>query len=459
MNTLHEIEARHAELVAEAEQILDGADGDLAGDELARYEQLLGELDRLARRRQLITRIAEQAPAGEPGDGATGGLQLLRRTDPFDLADRRLVGPEVRSRALTALERVDLSDQARERVAGLVERVDLVDGRLARHVVCTGRPAYRTGWLKLVSGQAWAVTAEEQQAIAEARAASLTPSAGGYAVPFTLDPTFVLTSGGAANPFRRIARVVTTVTDDWNGVTSAGVTASWDAEGVEVSDDAPTLAQPSIPVHKAAAFVPFSIEIGQDWPAMEADLREAFADAKDRLEGQAFAVGTGSGQPTGVVTALVAASSPVIASATTDTFAVADVYATLEKCPPRHRSSGSWVANLGILNRIRQFGTANNYSGFTVDLTAAGVPQLLGRPVYESSDMDGTITASADNYVLVYGDFSRYVIVDRVGMSVELVPHLFGTNRRPTGQRGLYAYWRTGAGVIDPGAFAVLNVT
>ena len=35
-------------------------------------------------------------------------------------------------------------------------------------------------------------------------------------------------------------------------------------------------------------------------------------------------------------------------------------------------------------------------------------------------------------------------------MTAELIPHLFGaTNRFPTGQRGLYVYWRTDANVVQ----------
>jgi hypothetical protein len=46
--------------------------------------------------------------------------------------------------------------------------------------------------------------------------------------------------------------------------------------------------------------------------------------------------------------------------------------------------------------------------------------------------------AGADNYMLIAGNFDRYHIIDRVGMTVELVPHLFATgNNRPSGQRGL----------------------
>jgi HK97 family phage major capsid protein len=57
---------------------------------------------------------------------------------------------------------------------------------------------------------------------------------------------------------------------------------------------------------------------------------------------------------------------------------------------------------------------------------------------------------------LLYGDFSRFVIVDRVGLSVDVIPHLFGTNHRPTGQRGLYAFWRNGSKVVDANAFQAL---
>ena len=66
--------------------------------------------------------------------------------------------------------------------------------------------------------------------------------------------------------------------------------------------------------------------------------------------------------------------------------------------------------------------------------------------------------ATEDNFVLAFGNFDNYVIADRVGMSIEFIPHLFGGNQRPTGQRGWYAYYRVGANVVDPGAFKVLNV-
>ena len=39
--------------------------------------------------------------------------------------------------------------------------------------------------------------------------------------------------------------------------------------------------------------------------------------------------------------------------------------------------------------------------------------------------------------LLVVGDFSNFLVAQRAGMSVELIPHLFATgNNRPSGQRG-----------------------
>jgi HK97 family phage major capsid protein len=53
---------------------------------------------------------------------------------------------------------------------------------------------------------------------------------------------------------------------------------------------------------------------------------------------------------------------------------------------------------------------------------------------------------------LVGDFFSGFYIADRIGMSIEIVQNLFGANRRPTAERGLLAYWRTGSKVVVPEA-------
>jgi HK97 family phage major capsid protein len=156
------------------------------------------------------------------------------------------------------------------------------------------------------------------------------------------------------------------------------------------------------------------------------------------LTNTAFTTGTGSGQPTGIITAL-AASSPtvVVNTGTADTLLASDVYGLQAQLPLRFQANASRCANLSILNALRQMETTNGALKFPS--LQEDPPTLLGRNVYELSNMDGVINARAENYILAYGDFSNFVIVDRFPASLEPIQNLFGTNRRPTGQRGLFA--------------------
>jgi predicted phage gp36 major capsid-like protein len=50
------------------------------------------------------------------------------------------------------------------------------------------------------------------------------------------------------------------------------------------------------------------------------------------------------------------------------------------------------------------------------------------------------------------------VIVDRISSTLDLVPHLFGSNRRPMGQRGALLWFRTGSDMVIPNAFRLLSI-
>jgi HK97 family phage major capsid protein len=205
-------------------------------------------------------------------------------------------------------------------------------------------------------------------------------------------------------------------------------------------------------VHQGQAFVPFSVQAEDDLDALAADVSEMFADAKARLELNAFTLGTGTGQPFGFVT-----EAATVATTAADTYAIADVYKLQQGVSPRYRGQGKWMMNLNIINLTRQFGTANNYHGFLTDLGGGKPSQLLGQDLYENSELLGTITAAQTNKIVAYGDFSKYRIHDRIGMTVELIPTLFGATRRPTGQRGWYCRFRHGARLVDTNAVKLLD--
>lgn len=392
-------------------------------------------------------------------------IEDRRFRNPWDLSEVRAFGRsresvnyELRQRALTAIERMpSANDKVREAATTILERFDDKDATLARLCLAASSPAYLRAFGKAATSRLHELDADEKRALEAVRAMSLTDSAGGYLVPFQLDPTVIITANGSLNEIRRIARQVVATGDVWNGVSAGAVSWSWDAEASQVSDDAPTFAQPSIPNYMARGFVPVSIEALQDMANGAAEVARLLVEGKEILEAAAFAIGSGSGQPTGIVTALTGTSS-VVASATTDTLAVADLYAVQAALPAKYRARAAWLATNSFYNRARQFDTAGG-SSLWAQLGDDRPALLLGKGVYEAEDMDGSITGSADNYMAVFGDFTNYVIADRIGLTVEFIPHLFGANNRPTGQRGWFAYYRTGADSVNDGAFRVLNVT
>jgi HK97 family phage major capsid protein len=286
---------------------------------------------------------------------------------------------------------------------------------------------------------------------------SLTDASGGFLVPFTLDPTIILTNAGSANPFRQISSVRTITTDTWNGVSSAGITAGWLAESTEASDNSPTFGQPTITPHKAAAWVQGSFEVLAD-SGFAAEVGPLLADAKDNLEAAAFATGTGTGQPKGVVTAVAAVPGSVVASKSATTYAVEDVYALDAALPPRHRNTAnpSWVASKATINATRQFDEAGG-SSFWANLGMGQPEQLLGAPIYESSVM-ASDPAAANATPLIVGDFRQFYIVDRVGMTMVYEPLVKGANGKPTGEAGWFCYWRVGSDVVNADAFRLLKI-
>lgn len=347
------------------------------------------------------------------------------------------------SRALDAVEQAPdhMTDQARENATALISRSGRKQGPLiAQHILRTGSPEYHEAFEDYLS---------DPENFVQRAAMSLTSANGGYLVPFTLDPSIVLTNSGSANPFRQISAIKTTATNTWNGVSSAGVNAAWLAEGTEDTDHTPTFGNIQITPQKASAWVFGSYEVLED-SDFGSQLPNLLADAKDRLEEAAFATGTGSGQPKGVITA----ATTTVATAGVGAYAVGDVYNLQAQVPARWRSKGSWVLNISNINRTRQFDVSGG-SSFWANLGAGQPERLLGSPIYESSTVASTITTGSK--IAVYGDFSQYAIVDRIGMSVLYEPLVKGvTNQRPTGQAGWFAFWRVGADALTPNAFRVL---
>ncbi|WP_198679474.1 phage major capsid protein [Thermomonospora amylolytica] len=464
--TIEERTARQSEIRARLAEIDSEYSGAALPDEVqTEWDELNDEHEEHERAIRAATERMERlrALSGDTRNverGTDPGRPHVRRPENiYDLAEIRQQARSLddlaglyRDNAMRAIEqmRPAMRGVNREDVQANVERllntVDDEQGTLARRILVTGSPTYARAFGKAVKALSDRVlTGEEQRALSIG-----SDPAGGYAVPFDLDPTVILTSDGSINPLRQVARVEQIVGKEWQGVTSAGITVTRAAEADEAGDNSPTFDQPTVRPTRVQGFVPFSIEIDQDWMALRGEITRLLADAKEEEEAESFVNGNGTGNnPSGIV-ATLPAGSQVNAGAG---FGVDDIYALEEALPPRFRARARWMANRSIYNRARQLDTSGG-ANLWERLGAGLPPELIGYPAHELSTMPGTI-AAGDRYLL-FGDFNQFLIVDRIGMSVELVPHLFGPNRRPTGQRGLYAIWRNNTEILVPNAFRVL---
>lgn len=424
---------------------------------LEEWDELKVELEPLEEHEAKIAavRSASQLAANREATN-TGPTTFARnKRDPFEDLDSVRHGltaaSDVRARARTAVEQFaersdhwGLNSDGAERATELIEKSGPKFGtEAARMILTTGSPEYLTAFENyLVDPGGYASRA----------ALSLTSANGGYLVPFTLDPTIILTNAGSANPYRRVATVKTTTTNDWNGVTSAGVSAEWTAEGTEAADATPTVGQLKITPQKADAYLFGSFEVLSDSDFGQ-QLPELLADAKDRIEETGFAIGTGSGQPLGIIPAGTSVSMHSTSAASGPN--AADIFTLMSALPARWRgprANNVWVMNLATMNILR---TIPQFSGAVMPIlqdTANG-PMMMGVPVLESTSVVGVQANGAK--VIAYLDARQFYIVDRIGMSVVYDPIVLGSNRRPSGQGAWYAFWRVGSGVSTATAIRV----
>lgn len=382
--------------------------------------------------------------------------------DDRDLDVRRMTTYEVREAALRKLD----SQSAKSLRPDQIDQVNSYirkDPDTARRIILTENDAYREGWMKGVTDPHPLYTEEERHALLQMkdyeRAAAESPtSSGGFGIPVFIDPSIILTAQGSGNPFLSIAKQVTVNTNVWKGVSSAGVTWAFQAEAAAATDNAATLAQPSVTLYTARGFIPYSIEIGQDYPMFAEEMATLLAAGYDELLVDKFTRGAGTTEPNGILTQLSANTNVRVVVQTGGALGAKDPYTVWQAVPQRFRNNANWLMSVATNNAIRQLATANVYHAVTVTLPENWADQLFGKRVYESPYMPDVTTSTSNPIGLaVVGDFSNYVIARRGGMSVELVPTLFDvTNNRPTGQRGWFAYSRIGGNSVNDLAFRLL---
>ncbi|MCP5032299.1 MAG: phage major capsid protein, partial [Actinomycetia bacterium] len=402
-----------------------------------------------------------------PTDGfvAPTGVAQTSTSDPWDrdVLQRTTSPDELQARAIDAAAlTTDSTDTRRGALTRMIEEHG--DAGMASLVLRTTSADYKSGFGELLrNGGNLALLAPEQrqalefaEPLAQLQRAQATTSdgAGGYLIPTDIEPSVTLTSDGTDNPIWGMARRVQTAASTLRNVGMPNAAWSWDTEGAEVSDDTVTFTATDIPLYSANGFVPVTIEAQRSIAGIMGDVQRALAGGYQDLVGAALATGSGSAQPTGIITALIGSAAEV-ETAGSGVYALADVYSWINGLAARHRRNSTAMMAFPIISLTRQFDTAGG-AALIARLGDGSPDRIMGLPLVENQDMDSTVSAGTE--IAVAGNFDHYVVAEGIGTLVEVIPHLMGANQRPIGARGVYAKTRIGADSVLDTAFSLLQV-
>jgi HK97 family phage major capsid protein len=426
---------------------------------MSEFDTAKAEYDKAVERAAKVEAVRAAAVAApEKVERAFHAPSVVVRNDPFsDLENLRSASAsEKRDRALAAFEGRKVRGVSDSQLESLVEKIETVPG-VAEHALLLGTDAYRSAFETYTRAQGInpLYSAEEVQALRAAH--SLTSANGGFSLPTLLDPTLIHTGTASKTSLRNVSRVVQGTQNVWNGVSAGNVTTYWVAENTALTEGSPTYAGPQVTAAKLTAWITGSIEVFQDSDLL-AQMPGLIAESFDYAEADAFITGSGSNAPKGIVTCLSGTAGVTVTATTRGQFNTAsavDVFAILNAIPSRYEDNATWVANKATFNTIKQMSTGSQGAYFWSDFNAAIGSPLLGSPILQSSAMATAQTSGTK--LIVLGDFSQFLIYDRIGTSVEYVQTVVDGSGLPTGTRGLVAYKRVGSNVTDQNAFRIFN--
>lgn len=279
---------------------------------------------------------------------------------------------------------------------------------------------------------------------------STTPDVdGGFLVPEEFEHQIV-TALTEANVIRSLAKVITTQHERKIPIATGHSVAQWTAENAAYTESNPTFGQKQIDAFKLTDLIRVSTELLQDsaFP-LEAYIAEEFARAFGIAEEQAFCVGTGTNQPTGIFTASGGTVGVTAASATAIT--VDEIISLVHALKSPYRRNAKFLMNDATIAILRKLKDQNGAYLWQPSIQAGQPDRLLGYEIYTSPYVP---TVAANALAIAFGDFNHYWIGDRAGRTVQRLNELYATN----GQIGYVATERVDGKVILPEGIQLLKM-
>ncbi len=286
-----------------------------------------------------------------------------------------------------------------------------------------------------------------------------TDSEGGHLVPVDWQAQ-ILRAAGARAGLRQHVTAIPTSRDavEWptieggDDVHASAVRRTWvdeqPAEGAAETE--PTFGAIRIPVHTAMLTTKASRNLVEDSAVPFTDiLAGLFGDEVRLSDEEAFLAGDGVGKPLGL---LHTAGVPAVKSGHASKVTADGLLDLFYGLPAQYRDAAVFVTNSATEDAVRKLKDGNNQylwvGGF-----AATPETLLGRPVVSSEFMPAV---KANATPIAFGDFSRYVVVDRVGFAVQRIDG--DQQLAEKNQIGFVGRQRVGGRVTQPRAFRLQQI-
>jgi HK97 family phage major capsid protein len=276
-----------------------------------------------------------------------------------------------------------------------------------------------------------------------------TDADGGYLVPEDFERDIV-TALEEENVIRSLAKVITTQHERKIPVATGHSTAQWTAENAAYTESNPTFGQKQIDAFKLTDLCRVSVELLQDSAFdIEDYLMKEFARAFGIAEEEAFCVGTGTNQPTGIFTA--SGGTVGVTAATNNAITADELISLVYALKSPYRRNAKFLMNDATISAIRKLKDQNGAYLWQPSLQAGQPDRLLGYDLYTSPYVP---TMAAGALTVAFGDFKNYWIGDRAGRTVQRLNELYATN----GQIGYVATERVDGKVILPEGIQLLKM-
>jgi HK97 family phage major capsid protein len=253
---------------------------------------------------------------------------------------------------------------------------------------------------------------ETREYVQEWRALS---SAGGFPIPHDFMPEVDKALKGASGMFQA-ARIVQTENGDpmdWPKADDTGNVGELLPENTLTGDNAdPVYGKLQLKGYVFSSKivrVPVALieDAGLD---LEQDLFVTLGQRVARTFNPYATTGTGSSQPRGLITALLADTTPV-AAASASAITYDDLVNLEHAIDPAYRNEPGmgWMFHYDVLKQIKKLKDANGHPIFKYGDGTPGRPNsLMGWPFFINQDMDNTIATGKET--VVFGNFNHYII-------------------------------------------------